>query len=38
MKFADKLDKFGAEIFAALNEKKIQCEAKGQKIYNFSHT
>jgi len=36
MKFADRLDKFGAEIFAALNEKKIQCEAKGQKIYNFS--
>ena len=36
MKFADRLDNFGAEIFAALNEKKIQCEAKGQKIYNFS--
>jgi len=36
MKFADRLDKFGAEIFAALNEKKIACEAKGQKIYNFS--
>ena len=36
MKFADRLDKFGVEIFAALNEKKIQCEAKGQKIYNFS--
>jgi LL-diaminopimelate aminotransferase len=36
MKFADRLDNFGAEIFAALNEKKIACEAKGQKIYNFS--
>jgi len=36
MKFADRLDKFGAEIFAALNEKKLACEAKGQKIFNFS--
>ncbi|ORX80270.1 PLP-dependent transferase [Anaeromyces robustus] len=36
MKFADRLDSFGAEIFAALNEKKLACEAKGQKIYNFS--
>ena len=36
MKFANRLDNFGAEIFAALNEKKIACEAKGQKIYNFS--
>jgi len=36
MKFADRLNNFGAEIFAALNEKKLACEAKGQKIYNFS--
>jgi len=36
MKFANRLDNFGAEIFAALNEKKLACEAKGQKIYNFS--
>lgn len=33
MKFADRLDKFGAEIFAALNEKKLACEAKGQKNF-----
>jgi len=36
MKFSDRLNSFGAEIFAALNEKKLACEAKGQKIYNFS--
>jgi len=36
MKFADRLNKFGDEIFAALNEKKLACEARGQKIYNFS--
>jgi len=36
MKFADRINNFGAEIFAALNEKKLACEAKGQKIINFS--
>ena len=36
MKFADRLDRFGEEIFASLNNKKLEMEAQGRKIYNLS--
>ena len=36
MKFATRLSRFGDEIFASLNEKKLQLEAEGKKIYNLS--
>ena len=36
MKFAHKLDNFGAEIFAALNDKKLELEKTGRRIYNMS--
>ena len=36
MKFADRLDRFGEEIFASLNNKKLELEAQGRKIYNLS--
>ena len=36
MKFADRLDRFGEEIFASLNNKKLELEAQGRKIYNMS--
>ena len=36
MPFSKRLDRFGAEIFAALNEKKIALEKQGRRIYNMS--
>ena len=36
MKFSRRMDRFGDEIFAALNEKKLALEAEGRKIYNLS--
>lgn len=36
MKFATRLDRFGEEIFASLNEKKLELERQGRKIYNLS--
>ncbi len=36
MKFADRLDRFGEEIFASLNNKKLELETQGRKIYNMS--
>lgn len=36
MEFSKRLDLFGDEIFAALNEKKVALEAKGRTIYNLS--
>lgn len=36
MKFSRLMDRFGDEIFAALNDKKIALEQKGRKIYNLS--
>ena len=36
MKFARRLDRFGAEIFAALNEKKLALEAEGRHVWNMS--
>ena len=36
MKFASRLDRFGAEIFGALNERKLALEKEGRNIYNLS--
>ncbi len=36
MEFSKRLGQFGPEIFAALNERKVQLEAEGRTIYNLS--
>lgn len=36
MQFSKRLDRFGDEIFAALNERRIELEKQGRKIYNMS--
>ena len=36
MEFSKRMDRFGEEIFAELNVKKVQLEAEGKKIYNLS--
>lgn len=36
MQFSRRMDRFGDEIFAALNEKKIELEKEGKTIYNLS--
>ena len=36
MKFSKRMDRFGDEIFAALNEKKAELEKNGKHIYNLS--
>ena len=36
MKFSSRLDRFGAEVFASLNEKRVALEAQGRTIYNLS--
>ncbi len=36
MQFSKRLDLFGDEIFAALNERKVELEAQGRTIYNLS--
>ena len=36
MKFSTRMDRFGDEIFAALNEKKAELEKNGKHIYNLS--
>ena len=36
MEFSKRLDLFGDEIFAALNERKVALEAQGRTIYNLS--
>ena len=35
MQFSKRLDLFGDEIFAALNERKVELEAQGRTIYNL---
>jgi LL-diaminopimelate aminotransferase len=35
MKFSKRMDRFGDEIFAALNEKRIELEKEGRTIYNL---
>ncbi len=36
MEFSKRLDLFGDEVFAALNEKRRQLEAQGRKVYDLS--
>lgn len=36
MKFSKRLDRFEEEIFAVLNDRKIELENEGKKIYNLS--
>ena len=36
MQFSKRLDLFGSEIFAALNDRRLELEAQGKKIYNMS--
>ncbi len=36
MELSKRMDRFGDEIFAALNEKKLLLEKQGKKIYNLS--
>lgn len=36
MKFSNRMERFGDEIFAALNVKKVELEAVGRTIYNLS--
>ncbi|MBR3166503.1 MAG: aminotransferase class I/II-fold pyridoxal phosphate-dependent enzyme [Lachnospiraceae bacterium] len=36
MHFARRLDRFGDEIFASLNNKKLEIEKRGRKVYNMS--
>lgn len=36
MKFSTRMDRFGDEIFAALEVKRVELEAGGKKIYNLS--
>lgn len=36
MEFSKRMDRFGDEIFAALNVKKVELEEKGRTIYNLS--
>ena len=36
MEFSERLDAFGEEIFASLNEKRLALEAEGRTIYNLS--
>ena len=36
MEFSKRLDLFGPEIFAALNDRKIALEAQGRTLYNLS--
>ena len=36
MQFSKRLDLFGNEIFAALNNRRLELEAQGRKIHNMS--
>ena len=36
MQFSHRLDLFGAEVFAALNDRRVDLEAEGRTIYNLS--
>ena len=36
MKFSKRMDRFGDEIFAALNVKKVELESAGRRIFNLS--
>ena len=36
MQFSRTLDRFGDEVFAALNDKRLELEAQGRPVYNLS--
>ena len=36
MEFSHRLDLFGPEIFAALNDKKVALEDEGRRLFNLS--
>ena len=36
MQFSKRLDQFGEEVFASLNQKRLALEAQGRRIYNLS--
>lgn len=36
MKFSSRLDRFGDEVFAALNNRRVALEAEGRTVYNLS--
>ena len=36
MQFSKRLDRFGEEIFASLNNRRMELEQQGMKIYNMS--
>ena len=36
MEFSKRLELFGPEIFAALNDRKVALEAEGRTLYNLS--
>ncbi len=36
MHFSQRLDRFGAEVFSALNARRLELEAEGRTIYNLS--
>ena len=38
MEFSKRLDLFGAEVFAALNEKRRALEAEGRRVFDGSLT
>ncbi len=36
MQFSERMDRFGDEIFGALNDRKLELEAEGRTLYNMS--
>ena len=36
MQFSDRLDRFGDEVFAALDREKVRLQAEGRTLYNMS--
>ena len=36
MKFSSRLDKLGGEIFASLNNRKLELEKQGRTVWNMS--
>ena len=36
MQFSSRLDRFGAEVFSALNARRVALEEQGRTIYNLS--
>ena len=36
MQFSQRMNRFGDEVFAALNERRLELECQGRKLYNLS--